>query len=253
MNIIRTLIKANIAASRAITPAKAWGAEAHRVYNVWGEGLLREKPPVVLDVGAGRRWHFAPEFKHAGMRLIGVDIDGDELVDNELLDSKITADVCLTLQVPDNSIDFVMARAAVEHFHDTEAFLRNVQAALKPNGRLIVTFPNKNAPFALINRAIPASWARWLLKTFIPGSEGRLGFTAHYDLCTPAEFRDALRRTGFSVEREYASYFSSVYFAGLLPIYVLSFAIDSLRHLTQAPAFSSHLVFVAINKSEDVS
>jgi SAM-dependent methyltransferase len=245
MNAVATFVNWNSTASHAITPPDAWGSQALRVYLQWAEELLRKRPSVVLDVGAGRAWHLDPALKHPNMRLIGLDIDRDELEYNELLDEKIASDACDSLGVAAGSVDLITASATIEHLRDTKAFLRNARDALKPGGRLIMTFPNKWAPFAIINRCIPEHWARWLLRTLIPWSDGTLGYKAYYDCCTPHAFRSALAENGFVVERDYASYFSSIYFAGLLPVYLISFVIDSLRYLTRASALSSYLVYVA--------
>jgi SAM-dependent methyltransferase len=142
------------------------------------------------------------------------------------------------------SVDLIVARACVEHLHDTAAFLRLAYEALEPGGKLICTFPNKWATFAIINRAIPRAFARFLLKHLFPGSEGRLGFPAYYDLCTPRQFASSARDAGFQVEREFESYFASVYFAGVLPLYVLALATDYIRHISQLPALSCTITFV---------
>lgn len=239
---IQSFIRFNFRISEAITPTYAWGAEAQRVYYKWGVEFLSSRPRRIIDVGAGKKWHFA-ELKTSDMEVIGIDIEVEEMTNNPSLDHRIEGDCCKN--IPVGNADIVMARAVVEHFHDNEAFCHNVFSALKPGGVLIATFPNKWAPFAIINRMVPNRVAQFLLKHLFPGYGGFVGFEAHYDRCTPNAFRKALTDAGLVVEREFISYFSSMYFAGLFPIYLISLAFDCLRHVAGVPAFSSYLAYTA--------
>lgn len=239
--MLAAFVKANFAVSKAITPSGLWGAKAQHVFRDWAEELLSFHPALVLDVGAGRKWNFS--VRPSGTEIIGLDIDGDEMRLNPVLDLAIVGDACRPFSVTD--VDLIIARAVVEHLTDTSAFCRNAYEALKPGGVLVATFPNKWATFAIINRCLPVSASRWLLSKLYLNASGTLGFRAHYDCCTPSSFKKALTDAGFSVEREYASYVSSIYFAGIVPAYLVSLAVDGIRHATGQKALSSHLTYMA--------
>ena len=57
------------------------------------------------------------------MGLIDFDVDLAEMRENSLLDQKICGDACLTLGVPDQSVNLTMERAVIEHLHDNAAFV----------------------------------------------------------------------------------------------------------------------------------
>lgn len=235
----------NVKTSDRLVPEIVQQTHAYRRYSDVGAELLKARPRTVLDVGAGKQWHFDPALKSPGMRLIGFDIDLDEMRPNTLLDERVGGDACVSLGVPDGSVDLIMGRAVIEHLHDTEAFVRNAYNALGSGGQLIVTFPNKYAPFALLNRALPRRVSQWLLANFVPGSAGKLGFEAFYNQTSYHQFRRCLVDAGFEVEEAYASYFSSWYFRFFVPLFLAGLAYDFLTHFLRNPRLASYLMFVA--------
>ncbi len=212
--------------------------------------LLRGRPKTVLDVGAGKRWHFNASLKQSGMDLIGFDIDMVEMSENMLLDRKICGDACESLNVPDKSVDLIMGRAVIEHLHDTASFLNNANRALREDGRLIVTFPSRHAPFAILNRILPRKVSSWLLSRLVPNSSGVLGFEAFYDRTTFPAFRQILADSGFEIEQEFASYFSSWYYRFFAPLFVVGLGYDYLCYTLGDPRFASFFMFVARKKSD---
>jgi SAM-dependent methyltransferase len=207
----------------------------------------------VLDVGAGRTWHFDREIKERhGIRLIGLDLDDSEMARNPLLDERIREDASRSLHVPPGSVDVITARTVVEHLEDSAAFLSRAFEALRSGGQLVILIPNKYAPFALLNRALPRSLSHWLLRHLIPDSPGVLGFRAYYDRTTFSSFERLLRSAGFTVRYSYSSYFSSWYFRFLLPLYLTSLLFDHLRWATGVRALSSFDLFVAAKPQQIV-
>ena len=85
---------------------------------------------------------------------------------------RICGDACKSLGVPDESVDLIMGRAVIEHLHDNASFLKSANRALREDGRLIVTFASKYAPFAVLNRILPRRISQWLLSHLVPGSSG---------------------------------------------------------------------------------
>jgi SAM-dependent methyltransferase len=211
--------------------------------------MSRSDVSIVVDIGAGRRWHFPARVKADLLeKLIGVDIDESEMSGNALLDEKVVADVVDGIPLVQSSVDLITVRAGVEHFSDNEAFLRNCAACLRPGGYLVATFANKYSPFAIINQALPARLSGRILKVLVPGSEGTLGFRAYYDHSSYSGFERALVSNGFEVDYYYPSYFSSAYFAFFVPLYVLSVGFDVVRFVLGSRNLASYHLFVARKK-----
>jgi len=179
------------------------------------------------------------------MILIGFDIDEAEMAENALLDRRTCGDACTSLGVPDNSVDLIMGRAVIEHLHDTASFLKCANRALREDGRLIVTFASKHAPFAVLNRILPGRVSHWLLSHLVPGSTGRLGFEAYYDRASFREFEQGLTDAGFEIEEEFASYFSSSYYRFFVPLFVAGLGMNYLCYALGNPRLASYFTFIA--------
>ena len=242
----------NVRASWATTPHQLWETRGFAIYDLVARAELgRPGTNVVLDVGGGRTWHFGEGYRaNPNFKLIGVDIDPEELALNPLLDQAVAADICETLGVPDGSVDLLLCRAVVEHLHDTGAFIRNVQKVLRPGGRAVFVFANKWAPPVVLNRMIPERLATRLLHALVPGAVGYQGFKAYYDKCSFGAFKRELRAARFDVEYEYAAYYSSSYFQFFLPLHMLSIAFDYLRQAMSVKNLSSMNLFVARKPAE---
>ncbi len=250
-DVLRRFVSANVALSDQLTPSIVQRTHAYTRYKNAGEMLLRLEPKTVLDVGAGKQWHFEPSLKAPGMNLVGFDIDVVEMSGNALLDERLSGDACNGLGVPDGSVDLVMGRAVVEHLHDNKSFLESAHRALSEGGHLIVTFPNKRAPFAILNRLLPRRVTQWLLLNLVPGSSGKLGFEAFYDRTSSREFRESLAKIGFEIEEEFASYFSSGYLRFFVPLFVIGLGYDYASYAFRNPRFAAYLMFIAKKKESD--
>jgi SAM-dependent methyltransferase len=248
-DFLRRFVHANVALSDRIEPSIVEKTHAYTKYREAGTALLQLKPKTVLDVGAGKQWHFTPSLKGGNMRLIGFDIDHAEMAENALLDQRVCGDACESLGVPDQSVDLIMGRAVIEHLHDTASFLKSANRALREDGRLIVTFASRNAPFAVLNRILPRRLSRWLLLHLVPGSSGRLGFEAFYDRASFGEFKQSLTDAGFEIEEEFASYFSSSYYRFFVPLFVVGLGLNYLCYALGNPRLASYFMFIARKKS----
>jgi SAM-dependent methyltransferase len=246
---LRHFVHANVVMSNRIEPSIVKKTAAYARYREAGTALLQLDPECVLDVGAGKEWPFSPSVKHRNMKLIGFDIDLAEMAENALLDQKICGDACKCLGVADESVDLIMGRAVIEHLHDTASFLRSANRALRDDGRLIVTFASKHAPFAVLNRILPRRVSQWLLTHLVPGSSGVLGFEAYYDRASFGEFKESLNAAGFEVEEGYASYFSSGYYQFFVPLFVASLALEYLLYTFGNPRLASYFMFIAKKKT----
>lgn len=248
-DVLRRFVRANVALSDRIEPSIVKKTHAYTRYHEAGTALLQLEPETVLDVGAGKQWHFTPSLKAPGMKLIGFDIDIAEMAENALLDQKVCGDACTSLGIPDQSVDLIMGRAVIEHLHDTASFLKSANRALREDGRLIVTFASKHAPFAVLNRILPRRVSQWLLTHLVPGSSGKLGFEAFYNRATFDEFKRSLIDAGFEVEEEFASYFSSSYYRFFAPLFVVGLGLNYLCYALGTPRLASYFMFIARKRS----
>lgn len=231
-NAVRGVVRFNRRISKEMAPRHLHMASAYSIFSFAFYRLLAvEDVRTVLDVGAGRTWFFESRLKERlKFRLIGIDISQEELEQNPDLDERYVADACTNLGVPDGSVDLITARAGVEHFHDNEGFLRACERALRPGGHVLISFAGRYAPFAVLNRALPARVSSYLLKTLIPDSAEKLGFKAHYDRCTQSGMAELARRTDLEVVSQFASFYSSDYFGFFVPLYLLSLTYDHVRN-----------------------
>jgi 2-polyprenyl-6-hydroxyphenyl methylase/3-demethylubiquinone-9 3-methyltransferase len=174
----------------------------------------------IYDIGGGKNPCVDQEKKDKlHIRLVGFDIDEHELnlAPAGLYDETICADICTYQGKGDG--DLVVMQALLEHVPDVEKALSNLPTFLKPGGRAIIFVPCRTALFARINKALPEKFKRKLLFSLFPSMEEDQGFPAHYDKCTPKQFRAIVTKAGLELEEE-RLYFLSIYFFFFFPAYI---------------------------------
>lgn len=207
---------------------------------------MLELPPgaVVVDVGGGRSCRVA-RFRPPGIRLLAVDISEDELRLNRDVDEWRVGDCTHRLPLANGEASMLVSHSAVEHFRSVAGFVAEAARVLRPGGWFINTFPCRFALFALINQLLPRSVSRAVLRTVFPGSEGTLGYVAHYRRCYPSGFAPLLRRSGFALENLMVGYSQSSYFDFFLPFYLASLSFELMGYLTQVRDLAAYLVVSA--------
>lgn len=232
MGLLRSFFALNKRLSQAITPDHFHEANVFAAYHKIGAILLSHpNTKVVLDVGAGKQWHFPKHYKGwYGIKLIGLDIDGAEMKENLLLDEKVECDAVEQIPLPPESVDLVMISSGIEHFSNNQKFLKNAFDVLGPGGYLIAQFPGRYAPFAVANRLLPNSTSKKLLAASMGETAEHLGFTAHYDRTNYSAFRKMVQASGFKVIYHLPGYNSSSYFEFFVPFYLVSYLCDSAMH-----------------------
>jgi SAM-dependent methyltransferase len=177
---------------------------------------------LVYDVGGGSRPVVSREVKEKlNLRLVGVDIDGQELekAPPGVYDKTIVADITKYRGVGD--ADLIVCQATMEHVRDTDGAFASLSSMLKPGGRLLIVVPSRNAVFARMNLALPEGLKRRVLFSVFPHKAmGHDGFPAFYNRCTPKEFRRMAAKHGLSVEQLVPYYYSS-YFSFFVPLFVV--------------------------------
>lgn len=209
--------------------SQAFDSLLPRSYRVDGNRDFRESfaprylipGSLVLDVGGGKHPFVDAETKHVlGLRVIGLDIDPDELrqAPPDAYDEVICRDVAhFDLR---NAVDLAICQAVLEHVPDTRAAIANMGRALRPGGRMLIFVPSRNAVFARLNLVLPEGMKRWILFRVFPATRHGQGFAAYYDRCTPRDIVSLARSNGL-VLREKRTYYLSRYFEVFLPVHVL--------------------------------
>ena len=173
----------------------------------------------IFDIGGGKNPVLSMEEKLAlNARVVGVDIDADELdrAPPLIYDETICADL-RKLDVQ-NYADLIICRTLLEHVEDVPRAFKVMADVLSEGGELVIFVPNRNAAFARLNRLLPEGAKRWLLKTFDPGSEVDQGFRAFYDQCTPKDFKRLAEENSLIIVQE-KYYYSSAYFKVFFPVH----------------------------------
>jgi ubiquinone/menaquinone biosynthesis C-methylase UbiE len=210
--------------------------------------ILEERPALVVDVGGGRSCLFADVRSQVpGMRIVAVDASPEELALNEDVDERLQADASAGLPFQDESADLIVSRVTLEHLPDVGSFVRETARVLRPGGWCVHLFAGRNAPYALANRALPPALASRLIHLLVPGSEGRLGFRAYYDRCSPAAVEPLLRESGFDNVALEVGYEQAFYFDFFLPLYVLAALYDAAVRRLHVRGLAS-LVLVSAQK-----
>ena len=228
--MLHRFFAANRRLAQAITPRHVHEANVFGAYRRIG-ALLLSRPDVrtVVDVGAGKSWHFPHHYKRwYDIRLVGLDIDGQEMDPNVALDEKIECDVSAVIPMADDSADLFMAHSGIEHFPDNQKFLENALRILRPGGYLVAQFPSRYAPFVMANRLLPAAVSRRVLDSAMGERAELLGFRAHYDRTDYAAFRRMFAQVGFEEVYHLPGYCSSAYCEFFLPLFALSYMYDAL-------------------------
>ena len=152
-----------------------------------------------LDAGCGRRCFldFPPD-----VHVVGLDIGEAELLANERLDERIVG-ALETYRLPAESFDVVICQDVLEHLPGPEIALRNLMGAVKPNGLLILGFPNVLTPKGLATKFTPLAFHRWVYRR-IKGSArvGTDGFGPYRTYLRwslrPTAVRHLAEQNGFS-------------------------------------------------------
>lgn len=221
--LVRALIKSQIALSNAfdlLLPLsfRIDGAKdfKHRIVPLHLRSSL-----AIYDIGGGARPCVTAETKrHFGLKLVGVDIGGEEFAKAPagIYDQMVVADI--TSYREKQVADLVVCKSTLEHVRNTEAALTAMAGLLKPGGLLLLFTPCRDAMFARLNRTLPERFKRRLLSFFMSDKADHLGFPAFYDHCTPRDFRRFIAQQGLELI-DLRAYYTSTYFSVVFPVHLL--------------------------------
>jgi SAM-dependent methyltransferase len=108
----------------------------------------------VLDFGCGEGWQSLAMARLGAASVVGVDLNRTaldtgrrELARHPELEGRVTLAEAIPPQRR-GGFDVVLSKDSMEHFGDPEGILREITAALRPDGRLLITFgPPWFAPY----------------------------------------------------------------------------------------------------------
>ncbi|MEK6709066.1 MAG: methyltransferase domain-containing protein [Nitrospinota bacterium] len=176
---------------------------------------------VVYDIGGGKTPLVTPEEKvRLGLRVIGLDIDADELgkAPPGSYDEMICADIAQFRGRGDG--DFVICRTVLEHVTDVPAAFEGIVSMLKRGGLALIFVPSRNAVYARLNLMLPQSFKRRMLRFLFPELGERIGFPSYYQRCTIPDFVKMAGEAGLDL-LEKRAYYLSEYFSFFAPAHLL--------------------------------
>jgi SAM-dependent methyltransferase len=120
----------------------------------------------VLDVGCGRVPALAiPSDVH----LVGIDVDGRAVAENESLDERIVGDV-QRYPLPSKSMDAVLCWNVLEHLVEPERAIEKIAQALRDGGILAVSVPNPYSLKGILTKLTPYAFHRWAYRRLLGSS-----------------------------------------------------------------------------------
>jgi len=247
---IRAFIESNRRAATAVERRLPYAEPLTEDYELAVAQAMNATSGVVLDVGGGKRCVFA-KHRRSAAKIVAVDISAEELSHNEDVDERIVADATKELPFANDSVDIVCSRSVVEHLPSVDGYLSEAHRVLKPGGLTVSLFPSKNAPYALIKRALPHSLGRRLMHLNKPYSSPFVGFRTYYDQCTLRAMKRALGRHGFEIVETRVSYYQADYFKFLFPLYLLNLAFELLARGVDFTPVAAGVLIVARKTSGD--
>jgi SAM-dependent methyltransferase len=127
--------------------------------------ILREdpslpKPVTVLEAGCGSTSDVELPFDK---RIVGIDIDPEQLKHNDLLDVRIQGDL-QTYELPRNEFDIVVCVDVLEHLPFPEKAIANMSKSVKPGGYLLIAGPEPYSYKGLVAKYTPHSMRFFIFK-----------------------------------------------------------------------------------------
>jgi ubiquinone/menaquinone biosynthesis C-methylase UbiE len=202
---------------------------------------------IIVDAGGGQSCPFACD-KPPHFKLVAVDISSDELEANADVDETIVSDISQFLPFEDNTVDIVASRMTIEHLSRTDGFISEAGRVLKAGGKVIILFPSRFAPFALLNQVIPHRISNKIVAAFHSdwrGNKKHERFETFYHNCYYSAFKSLVRRNGFDIVDEFITYAQSRYFDFFFPLYLASMTYESLIHMLKIRNLAAYILIVA--------
>ncbi len=167
----------------------------------------------ILEAGCGREWWM--DLEGVDYRLTGVDLDAEALAarkhDVQDLDVAIVGDLC-TIELARDRYDVIFNAYVLEHLKDADAALANFTEWLKPDGLMILLFPDRDSVYGFLTRFTP-HWVHVLYLRYLSPwknkDAGKPGFgpykTFHESVVSKQGIEAFCKKNGLLIEAEYGS------------------------------------------------
>jgi SAM-dependent methyltransferase len=154
---------------------------AHCINSAVLEGLL-------LDIGCNDCSII--RFLSSGCyKYLGVDLSISALKEGKPQE-RIQGDACF-LPIKDSTVDIVICSEIIEHLEQPHSMLEEIARVLKPNGKLVISTPNKESIFLQIQNLLP-----------IPRFHDWKYVESHFQVYSPKEFDALLEKHGFTIREK---------------------------------------------------
>ncbi len=135
-------------------------AIVNEAVQIWIRDVALPNPVVVLEAGCGSTSDVELPFEK---KVIGIDIDAEQLEHNDKVDEKIQGDL-QTYELPRDKFDFVACVDVLEHLPSPEKAIANMSRSLKPGGYLLVAGPELYSYKGLVAKYTPHSMRHFIFK-----------------------------------------------------------------------------------------
>ena len=125
--------------------------------------LTPERTFTVLEAGCGSMSKLRLK---RNIHVIGIDISEKQLQRNTELDERLLGDI-QTYPLPGCSFDIIICWDVLEHLPDPRKALENFLRSCKPNGLIILAFPNLFSLKGVITKLTPHRVHIWYYKYFL--------------------------------------------------------------------------------------
>ncbi|MHB1428616.1 MAG: class I SAM-dependent methyltransferase [Rhodocyclaceae bacterium] len=199
----------------------------------------------LLDAGCGRTAPVLSKYKNKAHRLIGVD-----LVDftTQLEDIQLIKGDLGSINLPNGSVDLIMARSVMEHVVDPAAVYGEMHRLLKPGGYFVFLTANLWDYASLIAKLVPNRFHPWIVSK----TEGRLEedvFPIQYKTNTRRSVEKYSRQAGFDiVSFEHLGQYPA-YFLFNAPLFALGTLYEKIISRFDSLAFLRGWILVVLRRS----
>jgi SAM-dependent methyltransferase len=152
--------------ANGISRQRTWGEKSKmsdavgRLQQVIDEYLSSGKKVKLLEAGCGS---MSKVNLSRDVHITGIDISQKQLDRNARLNEKILGDIH-TYPLPDRAFDLIICWDVLEHLEDPRKALENFFRACKPQGLIILAFPNLFSLKGIITKLMPYRVAIWYYK-----------------------------------------------------------------------------------------
>ena len=179
----------------------------------------------VADIGGGANPMLPQDFiAQNGIDYTVIDLSQEELAKAPASYHKICVDITAPEQefataLGKSRFNFIFSHMVMEHIKEPTRAYENIYRALQPGGYAVHLFPMSNSLPLMLNRILPESLTRILLRIVQPNRDvdiHALKFPAYYRMCrNPSEqFHRQLESFGFRVVR-HTAYIGHDYYKSL--------------------------------------